>query len=87
MSFDLILHSNLPEAWTNVLAFKANGGEGNKENPGDRNPAVFYNNNWGTLYVQNSVRKQNVQFPVELGKWFSVEIGQNMKEGKVNADD
>ena len=87
VSLDLKIHSTSPGIWTTVLAFKANGGESNAGQYGDRAPMIAYKNS--TIRFVNSVNGNaghgNVE-KIELGKWYHIEIEQKMNNGKVITD-
>ena len=87
VSLDLQFHS-IPTSWTSVLAFKANGGESDYKQYGDRAPMITCHPNVGFLRFQNSVNG-NPHFghkwrtKIEMGKWYHIEIEQSLSEAKV----
>ena len=71
--------------WSSILAFKGNGGSDDLKKYGDRAPAIFYNKN-GFLHFTNAVSgNRNYYFDkkVDLGKWYHIDVEQNLKDGKV----
>ena len=90
VSFDLKINSydfgDRGGGWTNVIAFKGNGGKSNSGKIGDRIPAIFLNKK-GFLHFTNAVNgNRNYVFnfhPIELNKWYSITIEQISENGKV----
>ena len=85
VTFDLMIHSKLSSSWSSILSFKGNGGLTDYVKYGDRAPAIFYNKN-GYLHFTNAV-SGNINYyfdkKVDLGKWYHIDVEQNVKDGKV----
>ena len=81
-----MINSKVPSVWSSILAFKGNGGLEDVKEYGDRAPAIFYNKN-GHLHFTNAISgNRNFAFDkaIALGKWYHIDIEQNVKNGKVN---
>ena len=89
VSLNLRIHS-IPDSPgpSSVLAFKANGGESNAKQYGDRVPIIFCHPNDGLLSFQNSVNGNfhygyKWKTKTEMDKWYHIEIKQYLYEGEV----
>ena len=80
-----MVHSKPTSYWSSILAFKGNGGSSNIGKYGDRAPAIFYNQ-LGRLHFTNAVsgnKNYYVDIPIDLGKWYKIEMEQLSSNGKV----
>ena len=87
VSFDLIIHSLHPSnRWTSLLAFRGNGAVCDNCELGDRVPAIFLDNLFGTIQVSNN-GEHNIHdyFPpqIELNHWYNIIIEQKSTTGQV----
>ena len=89
VSFNLIVHSQLTEAqdteypYSSVLTFKAS--ETNGAEYGYRVPAIFYNNEEGSLHFASAVNGYvnfYFNYPIEIKRWYHIEVVQH-KENEV----
>ena len=86
ISFDLIVYSNIDSTWSSVLAFRGNGAVHDRNDYGDRAPAIFYHNKDGILHIGHAVSGiKNYTFNrgIELGKWHHIELVQQEIGGEV----
>ena len=88
ISFDLMIYYKVNHDWSSVFAFKGNRGEGNFDKYGDRIPAIFYHQE-GYLHFTNAVSgytNYQINYGIELGKWYHIDILQSQMDGKVNQE-
>ena len=82
VEFDIIVTSHV-SGWTNVFHFTA---EGNKDNYGDRIPALYIDNinNQGYFHICSAINgnpNYRKNFDFELGKQYHISIKQFMDSG------
>ena len=87
VGFDLIVHRPIP-GWSNVLAFKANGGESSYGHHGDRIPLInlLHNDVRHVLTFYHSVNGNpghSFEFDVRLRRWYNIVIKQVSRNQKV----
>ena len=87
VTFDLMVHSKPSSYWSSILAFKGNNGSSDFDKYGDRAPAIFYNQ-LGKLHFVNAVngnKRYVFDRPIDLGKWYKIEMEQVSLNGKVES--
>ena len=87
VSFDLMITSFENEAWTDILAFKANGAVSDKA-IGDRIPAILLQKT-GFIWFVNLINGEQTgsaamfKVDVELNKWYHIALQQKRNTDKV----
>ena len=84
VSFDLIIHSlSTRYEWSSLIFFRVYGAT--CAYCTDRVPALFVNNKFGLMEIQNTVRnpREHFNFKIELSHWYNIIIEQKSVNGKV----
>ena len=81
---DIIVHSAVegPDGWSNIIHFTTGD---DCCIIGERDPAIYYNSG-GYLRISSAVSGNGnfeVDYSIDLNKWYHIEIAQTWKNGKV----